>query len=637
MPVDNKDIKGQEQSAFVDDVNIYNKKTVAVPRPELQMGVDTTQSFYQNIIRQGESNAIDMTAFESFFRAARGRDEIYSLLDVMSEDSTIAAILETYAEDATEYSESGHIMWAESGEADVAKYINFLLESLNVDKNAYKWIHALAKYGDIYLRLYRESDFEDADIFNGPEKNKRQALKEDIKIHAYRDDDHYAPYVSMEPNPAEVFELTRFDKSYAYIKADITSLAQQHKTGSTITPFYHYEFKQHDVDIYQPTTFVHACLEDSSSRVPEEVTIFKETSTGDDNSKGETKEYTYRVKRGQSLLYPTFKIWRELALLENVILLNRVTKSSVVRVINVEVGDMPKEMVAPHLQGIKSLFEQKANIDTGKSFGEYTNPGPVENNVYVPTRGGVGTLSTQQVGGDVDVGKLSDLDYFQDKFFGAMRVPKQYFGITDDNAGFSGGESLSLISSRYAKMVKRLQNTLIQAITDLINLYLIDKGLKDYIHKFKIKMTPPITKEEEARREAANNSVRLTSDIMTLFTQEIDDPVLKLKALKELLAAATPDTNITALIQDAIDEIENDQESPKLPENSTENSEEDVEISGDLNLDISDEDNIDNLTGLGGETSTETEAPEESDLVLPNPSDLGDIDFTNNNSPEFNI
>ena len=269
MPVDNTNIKGQEQSAFIDDPNVYNKKIVPVPHPELQIGADTSQSFYQNIISQGEAGTIDMSAFESFFRAARGRDEIYSLLDVMGEDSTIAAILETYAEDATEYSESGHIMWAESGNADVAKYVNFLLESINVDKNAYKWIHALAKYGDIYLRLYRESDFEDADIFNNEDVNKRKPLKEDIKIHAYRESDHYAPYVSMEPNPAEVFELTRFDKSYAYIKADITSLAQQRKSGSTISPFYHYEFKQHDIDIYQPTTFVHACLEDSSSRVPE--------------------------------------------------------------------------------------------------------------------------------------------------------------------------------------------------------------------------------------------------------------------------------------------------------------------------------------------------------------------------------
>ena len=54
-----------------------------------------------------------------------------------------------------------------------------------------------------------------------------------------------------------------------------------------------------------------------------------------------------------SLLYNTFKVWRELSLLENSVLLNRVTKSSIVRIIGVEVGDMPKEMVGPHLQGIK--------------------------------------------------------------------------------------------------------------------------------------------------------------------------------------------------------------------------------------------------------------------------------------------
>jgi hypothetical protein len=57
------------------------------------------------------------------------------------------------------------------------------------------------------------------------------------------------------------------------------------------------------------------------------------------------------------LLYTAFKTWRELSLLENSLLLNRVTKSSIVRIISVEVGDMPKEQVGPHLQGIKSLIE----------------------------------------------------------------------------------------------------------------------------------------------------------------------------------------------------------------------------------------------------------------------------------------
>ena len=42
------------------------------------------------------------------------------------------------------------------------------------------------------------------------------------------------------------------------------------------------------------------------------------------------------------------------------------------------------------------------------------------------------------------------------QMFGALRVPKQFFAQTDDGAGFNGGESLALISYRYAKAIKRL-------------------------------------------------------------------------------------------------------------------------------------------------------------------------------------
>ena len=639
MPTDTTELQGEQQSAFKDADNVYNKKTQAIPRPEVQIGVDTAQTFYQNIIEQGDAGNIDMSVFESFFRVAQGRDEIYSLMDVMGEDSTIAAILETYAEDATEYNEEGHIMWAESNDNDVAKYINFLLDSMNVDKHAYKWIYSLAKYGDLYLRLYRKSDCKDDDLFGDSEDNPdgsearggRKELKEDVKIKAYSKNDHYIHYLGTVPNPAEMFELTKLDKSYAYIEAEINSLAQQRKTGTVANElFYKYNFRQKDIKVYGPTTFVHACLEDNSSRVPEKVSIFKDDMADTD----ESNAYTYTVRRGQSLLYPTFKIWRELSLLENVILLNRVTKSAVVRVINVEVGDMPKEMVAPHLQRIKSLFEQKSNIKAGTTFGEYTNPGPVENSVYVPTRGGIGTLSTQEVGGSAEVGKLSDLDYFQDKFFGAMRVPKQYFGIVDDAAGFSGGQSLSLISSRYAKMVKRLQNSLVQSITDAINLMLIDAGLSSYINRFTIKMTPPVTQEELDRREAANNKVRLASDVMNLFTSDIEDPVLRLKALKEVLTGVYPGSDISSLIQDAIDTAEAEQEPAAPIESSDEDSLQDINIdAGDINIDS--EDDLDSLIGLDTEETSEEESAEEEGS-LPSMDELGNIDFTDNNNPAFN-
>ena len=169
--------------------------------------------------------------------------------------------------------------------------------------------------------------------------------------------------------------------------------------------------------------YVHASLSDGGNRSPEEVKIFTEKTLEDDNciKKVEDKSTTYKVKRGQSLLYDVFKVWRELALLENSVLLNRLTKSAIVRILSVEVGDMPKEQIAPHLQGIKSLIEQKSALNVGNSMTEYTNPGPVENNIYIPTHDGKGAISTDQIGGDVNVGQLTDLDYFLNKFYGSLR------------------------------------------------------------------------------------------------------------------------------------------------------------------------------------------------------------------------
>lgn len=256
---------------------------------------------------------------------------------------------------------------------------------------------------------------------------------------------------------------------------------------------------------------------------------------------------TYGVRRGQSLFYNLMKIWREMSLLENSLLLNRVTKSSTTRIVQVEVGDMDKTMVQPHLQRVKQLFEQKSAIDTNRSMSEYTNPGPMENTVYIPTHEGKGNITIQDTAGNVDVGKIADIDYFRDKFFGAARVPKQYFGFTDDGAGFDGGKSLSVISSRFAKMVKRIQSVLTQVVTDIVNLYLYDKGLTSYINRFSIKMLPPITQEEIDRREAASNRIAYVRDVMDML-QDVSDVSLKLKMVKSLLSNIVSDAEVIQLL-----------------------------------------------------------------------------------------
>lgn len=417
-----------------------------------------------------------------------------------------------------------------------------------------------------------------------------------------------------------MFELTKFGKTIGYIKADLKMNKIQQDNITSINLF-RYKFKQSDINIYPATKFVHASLEGNNERIDEKVSIFM-----DSNNDEKAVESTYTVKRGQSLLYNTFKIWRELSLLENSMLLNRITKSSIVRLINVEVGDMPKEMVGPHLQGIKSMMEQKTSINTGKDMTEYTNPGPIENNIYVPTHGGVGTITSEQVGGDVNVGQLPDIDYFQNKLFGSLRVPKQYFGVTDDGAGFNGGASLSIISSRYAKMIKRIQNTIIQAITDIVNLMLIDKKMNYAINKFTIKMQPPTTQEEIDRRDNESSKVALTSDIMNLV-DSIEDPIKKLKILKSLLSNIITDTDVIETIQEEIDNLESNPE--LVSETEKETTKETVETEPTSNGETSEPLNLDSELGL----STEFEETESEEDSLPTPDELG-LDLTDNTAVE---
>lgn len=183
--------------------------------------------------------------------------------------------------------------------------------------------------------------------------------------------------------------------------------------------------------------------------------------------------------------------------------------------------------------------------------------------------------------------------------FGSLGIPKQYLGDTDDAAGFNGGTSLSLISSNYAKRVKRGQNAYIQMITDAVNLILLDRGLSSYINRFTLHMQSPTTQEEKDRKENMSQSINNIREIMSLL-DEIEDRQTKLEILKSLLSNAITNTEVIGFIQDEIDKLSATEEE----ETST----------GSDELDFGGGDFDSDFGGGGGE------AP---DLDLPSPEDLG--------------
>lgn len=564
------------------------------------LDIDTKKVLADNIIEAGLSHRLDIAALENFTSISNSRDQVYQLIDTMAQDSSVSAILKTYAENVCEPADNGHVIWCESTDPQVSKFVNYILNVMNADKNMYGWAYTLTKYGDLYLRLFRESDYKDdffkktnVDMVNSTRSRltedfcntkESEKLDEAVKLHINTGNDPYSFYVEPVDDPGTMFELTRFGKTYGYINVpneENTLDATSTLSGMSMTGTYNFRFKSGDVHVYQADDFVHACLEDNFTRYPETVALFL-----DDNN---TKSQVYRVRRGKSLLYDNYKVWREKSLLENAALLNRLTRSSIVRKVGVEVGDMPKEQVQQTLRRVKEMMEQKGAINVGNSMSEYNNPGPMENNIYFATHGGQGNITIEAVGGDVDIKNLADLDFWNNKFYSAYGVPKQYYGWTDDAAGFNGGTSLAILSSEFAKSVKRVQNALIQALTDAINLFLLNKGLKSYLNNFTLKMKAPVTQEEIDYRAEFSNKINAISSLQGLFT-DVEDKPRRLRILKALLASLNYgddinteiDAEITALEEAAATEAEEtdleDTESAATDESASTDDSDDIDL-----------------------------------------------------------
>lgn len=602
------------------DNSLVGRKIKTQPMPTPEVGVADPNSVMMTLIDAAQKGQVDISSLGTFDVKAQTREQLYELIDTMAQDDIISSVIDVYTDDVVETNDKGQVMWCESSDSNVAQYVTFLLDSLNVDKHLHSWTKSLLTYGDLYLRLYKESDYDEDPIF-GKKSAPDRVLNEEVKVRVYGANDRYVPYVEAMPNPGEMFELTKFGKTVGYVHAP-TRVIQQ-TTDNLYTYLTHYQMKKKDVEIYDPTIFVHACLEESTARQPETVDIFLEDPT---NPEKEIST-SYRVKRGQSMFYDSFRIWRELNLLENSALLNRLTKSAVVRILNVDIGDMPKEQVNAFMSRLKEKIEQKTALDTGKGLSEYTNPGPIENTIYIPTHGGQGSITMTTLGGDYDPKSLVDLEYFRDKLFGALKVPKQYFGFTGDGAGFNGGTSLTILSSQYGKTIKRLQNTLCQLITDLVNLYLLDRNLGNYINKFTIKMQAPVTQEELDRRSNNDNRIRYVSEVMNQLG-DVQDPVLKMKILKALLGGVVNDPEIISLLQEYVDQLETTSEKESESEAAESSEEPDLgfpeEESGIQESQEPQAPEDPNPTILTEEGSSESV---DDDSYIPSPADLG-LDMT---------
>ena len=559
---------------------------------KVKIDVDIDNTLEDQLVAASLTQKVNYSEIDRFSTISDNRNLKYQQIDIMFQDASVSAIARTFAQEACEPSDNGHVIWAESPDPKISKCVNYLLNVSNIDDNIYGWTFSLIKYGEVFLKLYRDSDYEDR--FFSRQKidsvmQSRKQLQEDIILHKRKFNDNYSYYIEMIPDPSTMFEVNKYGQTFGYVEVPNEHLSSIFEDsvasiGSNTLPIssssWNYKLKEGDIIIHQADDYVHAVLDDNVSRFPETVELIYDDDDEDEKVKNKNKldkkygasSNLYEVKSGKSMFYDAYKVWREKQLLEASALLCRITRSNIIQKVQVEVGSASKEKSALTLRAVKEMFEQRTSFSDKKSMSEYTNPGPIINYIYQATRGGQGNISVESIGGDYDPKSLVDLDWWNNKFYSMFGIPKQYYGWTEDNAGFNGGTSLSIQSSVFAKGVRHIQNAMIQAIDRAINLFLLQAGYRSYMHNFVIKMKPPVTQEELNYRENLGNRINAISSMNSLF-QDVETKSRRIEILKELVATLNYGDRIGALLDEEIQMLLEKEEKDRLAAEKAEEEE----------------------------------------------------------------
>ena len=511
--------------------NINRIRTVPRPSPEDTMKFTNKDNSFINFLddRLENTSIFNLNDLMEFRKLSDSRESLYKTFDEMMQDSQISTVIEIYADEACQYNEDGKIIWGESEDPEVASFVNRLLDKLRIEENIWDYVYQLVYLGDVYLETFDTLSYKPHknDLLTEPYKNNNNLILQNRPDGLQKQE-----YIEQVANPANIYDITYRGKTEGFIK-----VPDEYLNEGIINYLRRVNSDQDKLYILEPTRYVHICLKDNKVRYPE--TLILDTTDGN----GNPSELQLRIKKGRSILEDVYKAYQDYNLMKDSLLLNRVNRSSRIRILQVEVGDLPKNEKALMLKRLKDKIEQKNVMD--KTTGKYQSmsaPGPVDNIIYTTMTNGKGSVTMNDLGENLNITGTADMDYFEDAFYGKLRVPKALIGANMEGTGLSNGGSLSAQDAIFARAIKRIQTAVCDGIETLVNIFIINKigksntaQLNKYINKFKIKMTPPSTTLDKDRDESFKNRV----DSIKQFMDLLGDDLVSAKTRKEILKKFT--------------------------------------------------------------------------------------------------
>lgn len=537
-------------------VRIIPKQT-----PRDSMAITSEKNSLPNQVDEAidSGKRIDLSGLRDLMTLKTDRNEQYKAYEEMVADGRIGAAVEMYANDTVQQSADGSVIWVESDDKDVAAYGNKLIEDLNIDQNLWSWAYCLWLYGDVYLELFENT----STLGNKPTLltepiNHNANFQKQLEIEGA----YLERYIEKVPNPADLYDLQFKGKTSGYVRSREPLVATYKNRINT----YNVTSSTEKIDIMSPMKFVHICLSPNITRYPEKFSIVQDTDKVKDKNGNITssneqvhENSTYTVLRGQSMLENVYGPYQALKLKEDSILLERITKASITRIIQIELGDMPESQKDRVLRDLKEQIEQQLQMNKiSGDVNSRASANPTENIIYTTTKNGKGVINTVNIGGEADLGNIEDITQSENKLYGSLQANKAALGADMDGTGLSNGGSLTELNAIYAKRITRGQNAIISGITTLINIFALREGLSEtHVNNFTVRMVKPVTSEDTRRDELLSNKIRNVGDLLNLISdKDMVDTLPRLRIIAQLMVDYLSQQEIADILNEIIEQKE---------------------------------------------------------------------------------
>jgi hypothetical protein len=383
------------------------------------------------------------------------RTMVYSDYDNMDYDAIVASALDIISDESTLKNDLGEVLHIKSSDEDVQQILyNLFYDVLNIEFNLWSWIRQMCKYGDFFLKLEIAEKYG---VFNV------------IPYTAYHIE-RQENYDREHPN------AVRFRYSPEGIYAG--------GSGYYGTPVLG-QFQENQQGIYFDN------YEMAHFRLLTDVNY---------------------LPYGRSYLEPARRIFKQYVLMEDAMLIHRISRSPDRRIFYINVGSIPPNEVENFMQKTISTMKRTPLMDN--QTGEYNLKYNMQNmleDFYIPVRGNDQSTKIETTPG-LNYDGIQDVTYLRDKLFAALKVPKAFMGYEKD---LTGKSTLAAEDIRFARTIDRIQRIALSELYKIALVHLYSQGYTgEQLTNFELSLTTPSIIYDQEKIALLQQKVDLAAKIM---------------------------------------------------------------------------------------------------------------------------